>query len=135
MAAGKKDTEVGNQVENNREKTMTAEEIEKMIQAAKAEAVAEYEKSQVSTAAPKKADTEPEERVTIELFRDNDKYNNDLVVGVNGKYYQIRRGIPVDVPKSVAEVIANSKKQDYNAAEYSIRKEQEYIQRSKELGV
>ena len=83
----------------------------------------------------KKAAQEPEERVTIELFKDNDKYRDDLVVGVNGKYYQIQRGIPVSVPRSVAEVIANSKAQDSAAADYSKAKEQEYIQRSSELGV
>lgn len=136
MAAKKDDTaEVVNGTADQRKIEMTPEEIEEMIQKAKAEALAEYQAGAAGTPEEKKAAQEPEERVTIELFKDSDKYRDDLVVGVNGKYYQIQRGIPVSVPRSVAEVIANSKAQDSAAADYSKAKEQEYIQRSNELGV
>ena len=114
---------------------MTPEEIVEMIQKAKNEALAEYQVRNAEMPEEKKAARDTEERVTIELFRDNDKYRDDLIVGVNGKYYQIQRGIPVSVPRSVAEVIANSKAQDSAAADYSKAKEQEYVQRSSELGV
>jgi len=49
--------------------------------------------------------------VEIELYRDNDKYNNDVTVIVNGKVYQIKRGEKVKVPKAVAEVLDNAKAQ------------------------
>ena len=114
---------------------MTPEEIKEMIRKAKNEALAEYQAKNAEKPEEKKAAQDIEERVTIELFRDNDKYRDDLIVGVNGKYYQIQRGIPVSVPRSVAEVIANSKAQDSAAADYSKAKEQEYVQRSSELGV
>lgn len=32
----------------------------------------------------------------------------DIIVGINGKNWQIQRGKPVDVPLAVAKIIANS---------------------------
>ncbi len=61
--------------------------------------------------------TEAEERVKIKLFKDNKEYKDDLVVGLNGKLYQIKRGIEVSVPKAVAEIIENSIQQDEKTAE------------------
>lgn len=56
-----------------------------------------------------------EKMVTITLFKDNKAYTEDVFVGVNGKTYQIQRGVPVTVPDYVAEVLANSQKQDQHA--------------------
>lgn len=53
-----------------------------------------------------------EEKVTVKLFKDNGKYAADMFVGVNGVGYQIKRGIPVEVPRCVAEVLAQSEAQD-----------------------
>ena len=135
MAAKKDDTVEAVKETVEKKIEMTPEEIKAMIQKAKDEALAEYRAQDTEKPKEKKTAQETEERVTIELFKDNDKYRDDLVVGVNGKYYQIQRGIPVSVPKSVAEVIANSKAQDSAAADYSKAKEQEYLQPSSELGV
>lgn len=57
-----------------------------------------------------------EEMVTIQLFSDGGKYKGDLFVGVNGVNYQIKRGVPVNVPKAVAEVIRHSQEQDAQSA-------------------
>lgn len=51
------------------------------------------------------------EKVSMHLFKDNDKYNQDVVVGINGKKWQIKRGVDVEVPPEVAEVIKNSEAQ------------------------
>lgn len=59
----------------------------------------------------------PMDMVTITLFKDNDKYNSDVFVAVNGNNYQIQRGVPVTVPRYVAEVINQAEKQR-NQAEY-----------------
>jgi hypothetical protein len=56
------------------------------------------------------------EEVEIELFYDGDKYKDDVLVGVNGKHWLIKRGEKVKVPRFVAEVIANSEKQDKHSA-------------------
>ncbi len=58
-----------------------------------------------------------EERVKIKLFKDNKEYKDDVVVGLNGKIYQIKRGIEVEVPKGVAEILANSQAQEERTAE------------------
>ena len=51
------------------------------------------------------------DKVTIHLFKDNDKYSGDVFVGVNGKNWLIKRGEDVEVPRCVAEVIKNAEAQ------------------------
>lgn len=60
------------------------------------------------------AETKPkgEEMVSVYLFKDGKNYVDDVFVGVNGKTYQIKRGVDVMVPRSVAEVLRNSEHQD-----------------------
>lgn len=53
-----------------------------------------------------------EKMVKITLMRDNKNYQGDVFVGVNGKTWQIQRGVEVEVPDYVAEVLRNSMKQD-----------------------
>ena len=43
--------------------------------------------------------------VRIRLFKDNSRYKGDLFVSVNGVSYKIRRGVEVEVPPEVAEVL------------------------------
>jgi hypothetical protein len=44
--------------------------------------------------------------------------NEDLWVAVNGRSYLIKRGIYVDVPAAVAEVIQHSEEMEARAIEY-----------------
>lgn len=44
--------------------------------------------------------------------------DNQLFVGVNGKRYLIQKGVKVDVPRPVAEVLANSEAMDKIANDY-----------------
>jgi sensor domain CHASE-containing protein len=67
-----------------------------------------------------------EEKVYIELFKDNDRYKDDFQCAVNGKTYIIQRGKRILVPKSVAEVIENSMRQDKEAINYMTAKSAEY---------
>ena len=48
----------------------------------------------------------------IKLFKDNSRYKEDLFVSVNGVNYKIRRGVEVEVPPEVAEVLEHSQMQD-----------------------
>ena len=50
--------------------------------------------------------------VRIRLFKDNSRYKGDLFVSVNGVSYKIRRGVEVEVPPEVAEVLEHSQMQD-----------------------
>lgn len=46
------------------------------------------------------------------LFRDGDKYKFPLNVTINGVKYSVPRGVPLRIPKVVAEVIDQSLAQD-----------------------
>ena len=93
-------------------------DIQKMIE----DAIEQHdrEKGIVNTQRSTAAETEEqkqlreyyEEKVTINLFLDNDKYKDDVIVNVNGKAWQIQRGVDVEVPRYVAQVLDNSVKQD-----------------------
>lgn len=50
--------------------------------------------------------------VRIHLFKDNGRYKDDVFVGVNGVNYMIQRGVDVEVPPEVAEVLEHSQMQD-----------------------
>lgn len=52
----------------------------------------------------------------IKLFKDNSWYKEDLFVSVNGVNYKIRRGVEVEVPPEVAEVLEHSQMQDERTA-------------------
>lgn len=58
-----------------------------------------------------------DELVEIRLFKDGEKYRDDVIVAVNGKVWQIQRGVKVKVPKYVAEVLENSEMQDAKTAD------------------
>ena len=53
--------------------------------------------------------TKPEsEYIEIRLFKDGDKYKDDVLVGINGYMCRIKRGVPVKIKRRFAEVIAQS---------------------------
>ena len=54
----------------------------------------------------------------IRLFADSGRYADDVFVGVNGQTFQIQRGVDVEVPEAVAEVLENAAKQNADAASY-----------------
>lgn len=57
-----------------------------------------------------------EELVEVELFRDNDRYKNDVFVCVNGEHIQVKRGQRVKIKKKFAEVLSNAEGQRMVAA-------------------
>lgn len=115
------------------QKPQTAEEIlanakaetAKIVAEAKAEAakIVEEAKAQAQAeAAPK----DPEDLVPVRLFKDGDKYKNDVFVAVNGRAYQIQRGVTVKVPKCVADVLEQSMEQDNATANLIERESSSY---------
>ncbi len=52
------------------------------------------------------------EPVTIKLFKDNDRYRDDVYVSVNDKSYLIKRGVEVTVPRFIEQALKNSLAQD-----------------------
>ena len=53
-----------------------------------------------------------DELVSIQLFKDGEKYKDDVFVAVNGESVQIKRGETVMIKKKFADVLEQSMKQD-----------------------
>lgn len=62
------------------------------------------------------AEAAEKELMPIRLFSDGGRYKGDLFVSVNGVNYKIRRGVEVEVPPEVAEVLEHSQMQDERTA-------------------
>lgn len=97
--------------------TVSKSTLEQMIEEAlkqkmKMQSVVTTGKVTAETEEARKLKAYYEEKVTVNLFLDNDKYKDDVMVNVNGKLWQIQRGVDVQVPRYVAEVLENSMKQD-----------------------
>ena len=58
------------------------------------------------------AEKKAEKLVKIKLFKDGDKYKDDVFVCVNGHPYGVKRGVEVEVPVSVAKILEASERQD-----------------------
>ena len=59
-----------------------------------------------------------EEYVAVKLFRDNDRYKDDVYVAVNGHNCVIKRGEWVKIKRKFALVLDQSEIQDMQTAEY-----------------
>lgn len=84
---------------------------------------------------PEKVRAWLEERVPFYAFKDDDKYKDDIVVGVNGKNFIIQRGKQVMIPRYVAMVIEESMVQDTHAANVMLGYQEQYNKRTQELGL
>ena len=87
----------------------TKKAAEKAVEEVKAEEVKTEVKAPKADAARK---------VKVRLFRDNNQYKDSLFVAVNGESYLIPRGVEVEVPWYIAEVIENSMNEDQKTAEH-----------------
>ena len=104
---------------------------------AKQTAIAEAEQLAAAKAAAEKAAvTDPsKDLVTIHLFKDNERYKDDVFVAVNGKRWQIKRGVDVQVPRYVADLLEQSRKQDVSTAYLIERESSAYEQQAKALDI
>ena len=66
------------------------------------------------------------EYVSVKLFRDNDKYRDDVYVAVNGKNCIIKRGEWVKVKRKFALVLVASEIQDMRTAEFIEREQRRF---------
>lgn len=68
-----------------------------------------------------------EELVEVHLFKDGQKYKDDVFVSVNDEPpYAIKRGVPVKMKRKYALVIEASLRQDLEAVTFSSEKQSEY---------
>lgn len=76
----------------------------------------------------------PIKTVKFKAFKDDDKYKDDIFVSVNGKRYQIKRGVEVEIPECVYKVLMNSQGQDQAAFNLMEKKEREFETESEKFG-
>lgn len=115
-------------------------EAERIIAQARVEAdaiIAEAKKEAKKAAKTEKAPAVPpgEELVSIRLFKDNDKYKDDVFVAVNGERVQIRRGETVMIKRKFADVLEQSMKQDMATAGLIERESSRYDEEAKMRGL
>ena len=115
-------------------KDLNIEEVQAQIaqmladaEAAKAEAMKLVEEARKAAGAKSAEDEEKakkaaehaaymEEYVEVKLFKDNDKYKDDVFVSVNGDNCVIKRGERVKIKRKFAEVLDHSEHQDYETS-------------------
>lgn len=66
------------------------------------------------------------EYVEVSLFKDNNKYKDDVFVSVNGETCAIQRGKKVMVKRKFADVLEKSGIQDFETSELIDRKSSEF---------
>jgi len=79
--------------------------------------------------------TSGEELVSIRLFKDNDKYKDDVFVAVNGEAIQIKRGETVKIKRKFADVLEHSMRQDTATANMIERESAEYEAKAAALNI
>ena len=68
--------------------------------------------------------------VKVKLFKDNQNYSGDVFVAVNGESYLIQRGVTVEVPEYIAEVLETSQREDENAVRRMENAERSFIEKN-----
>lgn len=76
-----------------------------------------------------------DELVTRQLFRDNDKYQGDVFVAVNGQTCLIKRGVPVQIKRKFARVLDESMAQDNATADLISRETSKFQEESRARGI
>ena len=99
-------------------------EAEKIVADAKASVGGELTEEQKKAIEERKAYWE--EPVKVKLFRDNNKYKDDVYVSVNGENCVIKRGIEVEIKRKFAAVLDSSDLQDYETSMLIEKKSNEF---------
>lgn len=60
---------------------------------------------------------DPDELVSVRLFKDNEHYKDDVFVAVNGESILIKRGETVSIKRKFADVLEQSMAQDAASAD------------------
>ena len=101
------------------------EEADRIVAEAKA-ATADNGLSDEDKNAKAERDAYWNELVEIKLFKDNNKYKDDVFVSVNGENCVIKRGVRVKVKRKFANVLDLSDLQDYETSILIENKSKEY---------
>lgn len=100
------------------------EEANKIIADAKATVGGELTEEQKEAIAKDKAYWN--ELVEVRLFKDNNKYKDDVFVSVNGENCVIKRGEKVMIKRKFADVLERSDLQDFETSKLIEQKSEEF---------
>ena len=75
-----------------------------------------------------------EEYIAIKLFKDNDRYKDDVYVAINGKNCVIKRGEWVKIKRKFALVLDQSEIQDSKAAQLMEAEQNRFVAKSRGMG-
>ena len=110
-------------------------QIEEMLAKAKAEAEAIVANAKATTGANtsearkkfvEESNARGEEYIEVKLFKDNDRYKDDVFVQVNGENCVIKRGERVKIKRKFSGVLDNSDMQDYETSKLIEKKSSEF---------
>ncbi len=120
-----------------KEMELMREEYERKL--AGGEAVCDNAKSNVAREALEKMQRAQEawlnEYVEIKLFKDNDKYKDDVYVAINGKNCVVRRGEWTRIRRKFAMLLDQSEIQDLRTAEMMVGESEKFRCASRSLGM
>lgn len=127
---------------------ITLQKLKKEMEQMRAEYEARLGALQDTPAAPKKSESaerfraflqEQEaylnEYVEIKLFKDNDKYKDDVYVAINGKNCVIRRGVWTRIRRKFALLLDQSEIQDLRTAELMAGESLQFAEESRRRGL
>ena len=69
----------------------------------------------------------------VKLFKDYGEYKDDVFVAGNGESYLIQRGVEVEVPDYIAEVLEHSAQQDEKTQQLMAQTQALYQQKAAAL--
>lgn len=72
--------------------------------------------------------------VTVTLLKDNNNYKDDVTITYNGVNYQIKRGIPVQVPMFLKLILEDASRQQMSADAYSEKLSHDFAGKSEKIG-
>jgi translation initiation factor 1 (eIF-1/SUI1) len=100
------------------------------LQAKSANAVANSDQAEVAS-----VEEFLEQRVPIMLFKDGDKYVDDVVIAINNEKIVIQRGITVYVKRKFLHIIENMYRQQMVATDLQTQLANEFAGNAKEMGI
>ena len=72
--------------------------------------------------------------VTVTLLKDNNNYKDDVTITYNGTNYQIKRGIPVQVPMYIKLILEDACRQQMVADAYSEKLKDNFVDKTNKMG-
>ena len=74
-----------------------------------------------------------QQKVRVKLFKDTERYKDDVTAVVNGKVWRIQRGVEVELPLYVWKVIQRGMEQDFQTASLIQAEEESYKRKEKDF--